>query len=297
MNPPLSARVAAFSRRGLKWSGSILKPLACLVLFTSGSTWADSVGDAWDLMRLGRWDDAETRLQVAARQPGEEACAARFAQGMLWQNRRPSPDLPKAVASYQWILDHHPQNRFAPWALLELARIPDLDVLSPRLDEAIPLYRRVIKEYPQSDAAQEAALFLGDALFAAHGREGAQEAVHLLESWQTAHPDPNYAAAFELLLGKMYRYPLQDYRKAVQHLGDALDDGLRSASERLVACWTMATLAERELKDRDLAVASYSRLLDEFPHHRTAYMAKERLRALGAPVPEIDDRSLESLSK
>lgn len=297
MFPPQNASLAAFSRLGAKWRKEALGLFAFSVFLASGSAWANGVEAAWDLMRLGRWDEAEARLQSSAKQDGEKACAARFAEGMLWQNRRPSPDLARAVASYQWILASYPQSQFAPWALLEMARIPDLDVLSPRLEEAIPLYRRVMNEYPGSDAAQEAALFLADALFAAQGRDGAQEAVHLLENWKTAHPNPSYVAAGELLLGKLYRYPLRDYRKSVEHLGAALNGGLRSSSERLVACWTMATLAERELKDRELAVASYSRLLGEFPHHRTAFMAKERLRALGAPVPALEDRDLESLSK
>jgi len=292
MIPPDHA--PSFPRLSRPGSGASWRaPLLALAVLAGAGKLPASVDQAWDQMRLGHWDEAEKNLADVPSLDAGAVCRTRFAEGMLWQNRRPGSDPAKAAAAYEWILQNHPQDPMAPWALLELARMPDLDVLNPRLEEAIPIYQRLMSEYPQSAAAQEAALFLGDALFAARGEAGAQEAVAMLEEWMKGHPDPDYRSTGELLLGKLNRYPLKNYPEAVRHLRAALDAGLRSSSERLIAYWTIATLAERELKDRNLAVQYYTGLLDEFPHHRTAYMAKQRLLALGAPVPEIEDPGAE----
>lgn len=261
----------------------VLFPLAGTAL---SSPQNESLAPVWEDLRLGRWSAAEQRLQSLTTSPDiEVACQARWAEGNLWQFRRPESDLTKAATAYDWVVRQHPTNSVAPWALLALARIPDLDVLAPKPAAAIPLYRRVLTEYPESDAAQEAVLHLAEALWQAHGKDGAVEAVQELTRWRAEHSNPKYAAQIELMLGRLYRYPLEDHRAAVTHLAAAFDLGLALLPQRTSTCWTVATLAEHELHDRDLAIRYYTRFLQEFPNHRTSFMAKQGLRRLGALLP------------
>lgn len=249
---------------------------------------------AWELMRLGRWDEAGALLEPLKADADKAVAAdAWYADGCRWQFRRPGPDVARAAQCFTWVVDHAPASDAAPWAGLALARLPDLDVLKPRPREAIEGYRRVLARYPASAAAQEAVLYLAQALWQADGARGAAEAVRELERWRNEHPDTRYAPRIEALLGALYRYPLADYAKAVRHLERGLELGAGSLAQQASTCWTIATLAEHELADRTLAIRYYTRFLERYPNHRTAFMAKQGLTRLGAPVPVIDRTDLD----
>lgn len=269
--------------------------LASGCVLAGGTSLQTEVDAAWRSMQLGRWVDAGeniTALKLAT-DDADLLCQAHLAEGNLWQFRRPGADMARAVASYEWVLKNHPDNRHASWALLALARLPDLDVLSPKPDESIPLYRRVAAEYPDSDAAQEAMLHLALALWKAGGVDGAREGVAELERWRAAHPNPDYALHAALVLGKLYRYPLGECGRAVTHLRAALDTQKGSSfAQRAQTCWTIASLAEHDLKDRAIAIEYYTRFIREFPNHRTTFMVKQGLARLGAPVPVTNDGGL-----
>jgi tetratricopeptide (TPR) repeat protein len=254
-----------------------------------------ALAKVWTDMRMGRWDAAVEGLAPLIASPNVgTVCQARFAEGNLWQHRQPDADLDKARAAYRWIVTTHPRNAVAPWAALALARIPDLDVLQPDPAAAIPLYRQVMTDYPTSAAAQEAALHLAEALFTTRGKAGGAEAVALLEKLQHDQPQPAYATEIELLLGKLYRYPLLDYRASVTHLQKALELGLETQTQQMKVCWTIAELADRELQDRDLAVTFYTRYLKAYPRDMARFRAKQALARLGAPVPSSDDAAEET---
>ncbi len=279
--------------------------VVALVYIPQPSLWGQANSPAhealvkiWKDLNLGNWSAAENSVRELVASPEEAiACQAHFAEGNLWQFRRPGEDPVKAAAAYGWIVRRYPKNSLAAWALLALARIPDLEVLHPQPERAIPIYRRVMTEYPESGAAAEASLHLAEALFRERGKEGAVEAVRELARWREEHPSSQYSPQIELLMGKFYRYPLKDPRTAVTHLMAALDLGLATLPQRTATCWTIATLAEHELRDRDLAVRYYTQFLKEFPGHRTTFMAKQGLKRLGAPLPPMEDFSLKGVSR
>ena len=243
--------------------------------------------DVWTDFRLGRWHAEEQKLKKLVVSPLEDVvCQARFAEGCLWQHRQTGKDLKKATDAYKWIVEKYPKNKIAPWALLSIGRIPDLDVLNPDPESAILIYRRVLTEYPESQAAQEAVLHLAEALFQSRGKKGAMEAVEELKKMLVQHPDPQYTAQIHLLLGKLYRYPLEDYCQSVNHLSIALDLGLESLAQQSTTCLTIAILADRKLDDRTLAIKYYYRTLKEFPRNDIDFLVKQRLKQLGVPIPK-----------
>lgn len=263
--------------------------VACLVSAKAASGTED-LARVWDDMRLGRWADAEAALRQRG---GGRDAQGRFAEAALWQNRRPGARPEKARELYRDVIREFPESPWAAWALLAEARMSDLDVLKPNPEAAIPLYRKVMADYPESNASQEAVLHLAEALWEAHGTDGAREGVAELMTWKSAHPSAAYAPSNDLLTGLLFRYPLEDHPAAVAHLRAALDGGLRALSQRVLTCWSIASLAEHKLGDRELAVEYYTRFLRDFPNHRLGFRARQALARLGAPVPPDETPTLQ----
>ncbi len=194
----------------------------------SAGTSDQTLARSWEAMRLGQWRDAQAALEGLRIHAPEDEAKVCYAEGMLWQFRRPNADLKKSRAKFREVLEKHPASPEAPWALLALARPADIDVLKPDPQKAAEGYRRVMEQYPASDAATEAAIHLPLALWEAQGIKGAREGVQILTRWLEEHPDPKYAAIAELELGRLQRYPLEDDAAAVAHLRRAVEAGLRS---------------------------------------------------------------------
>jgi len=254
--------------------------------------------ELWEDLQLNRWYEAEKKINKLVKSSSEDIiCNAKYAEGNLWQHRRPDQNIKKAQECYSYIVEKYPKNEIASWALLSLGRIPDLDILKPNTEEAIRIYYRVLKEYPDSNAAQEAVLHLSAALLQKDGKEGAIKSVNELENFITKYPNKTYTSQIELLIGKLCRYPIKDYRKSVNHLIRAFDIGITTLSQQIVTCWAIAAISEKELHDRNLAVKYYTLFINKYPRDGTAFMAKQALKRLNAPIPQIEDVTLEGITK
>jgi outer membrane protein assembly factor BamD (BamD/ComL family) len=253
---------------------------------------------AWEDMRLGRWNVAEeelARLEASAAQ--DVAAEALYAEGMLWMHRKPGASPPRAREAFAEVSRRFPSHPLAAWADLAIARIPDLDVLRPNPVEAAKLCLGVMQRHPGSPAAGEAAIHRALDLSSAGNAADARAAVDELERWWAAHPHPSLACATEATLGRLWRFPLDDPRRSVEHLRRALDLGPASAAQRQGICWSIARMAEERLGDRALAAEYYARFVKEFPRHQNVHTALQALKRLGAPAPKVEDVSLEGLRR
>jgi tetratricopeptide (TPR) repeat protein len=296
----------------------------------SAPAWSDdppTVETAWKYLRMGRWFDAEKLLKdLTGSSDRATAAQARFAAANLWQHRRPTPDDTQARAIYESIVTDFPESHVAPWAMLALARMLDIDVLRPDPKAAAEAYRVLMERYPDSDAAHEAAMHRALAVVAVGGHEAdarrqrsargsaeeksqaVREADELLlaaaraartelENWNRDHPSSVYVPAINSVLASISRYPLADYRAAVGYWRIALKAGPATTGGRRGMTWALATVADRELGDRETAVEFYTKYLQEFPTDANAYRCKEALRRLGAPLPPLEDMSIEAVTR
>ena len=269
-----------------------------VISFSVSADEQETLIQVWQDIRFGRWNVAEDSLNILSKSSSENiVCQAKFAQGNLWQFRQPGADMQKAEIAYLWIAEKYPKNEWASWGLLSYAKIPELKVLNPDYSTAVSRYYRVMSEYPNTNAAQEAVLQLALALLVSDKEKGAGQGVEELKKWLKEYPNPKYTAQIELLLGKLYRYPLGNYRESVNHSIKAFELGLLTLPQQVSTCWTIAIIAEKELKVRNLAIKYYNRFLKEFPRDQTVFMAKQGLKRLGAPVPKTEDLSLEGITK
>lgn len=277
----------------------MMRGFIVLMTWWAAAGWSaasDPLATVWTQLRMGNWSGAERTLQRLLQSADvEQLCAAKFAEGVLWQHRMPGADADRAAAAYRWVVDQHPQSAEAPRALLAWARLPDLSVLNPQPEVAVSRYRLVVERYPDSEAAQEAMLHLALGLFETRGREGAQEALRELEAWRAARPAPPYAAVQALVMGRLALYPLEDYRTAVRYLVEAERAGLQTTAQQAAVLLQIAQVAEWRLGDRELAVEYYTKFLKQFPNHNSTYLSKLALQRLGAPLPAMVDMSLEAV--
>ena len=261
-----------------------------------GNAPPSALRQAWEDMRLGRWDMAESALvPLAVAREADPAAEALYATGNLWLHRKPGADPARAREVFAEISRRFPSHPLAAWADLAIARIPELDVLRPDPSTAAKLYLGVMERYPASPAAGEAALHRVLALASLGEIENTRKAVLELEAWWLNHPHPSLAGAYEATLGRLWRFPLNDPRRAVEHLRRALDLGPASLTQRQTICWTIARLAEEGLHDTALATTYYTRFVKDFPRHQNAFGAIHALQRLGAPLPAVEDTSLEGL--
>ncbi len=251
---------------------------------------------AWEDMRLGRWDTAErTLIPLASSREADPAAEALYATGNLWLHRKPGADPARAREAFSEVSRRFPSHPLAAWADLAIARIPDLDVLHPDPSAAAILYLGVMKRFPSSPASGEAALHRALALASSGGVEETRRTVLELEAWWIKNPQPSLACAYEATLGRLWRFPLKDSRRAAEHLRRALDLDPASLSQRQGICWTIARLAEEDLHDTALATTYYTRFAKDFPRHQNAFSAIQALQRFGAPLPPVEDASLEGL--
>lgn len=154
----------------------------------------------------------------------------------------------------------------------------------------------LMRDHPDSIEASEAAIHLADSLFRPHGDDArpgeftlagegvVQRGLRTLEDWLAAHPDDPLASAMHIMLANKY-IEMSDFEKAVEHLVAADEVGIAGVKTRSVTLWRIARIAQKELKDYELAETYYARYVAEFERTVLFYRAAkslERVQALRA---------------
>ena len=153
---------------------------------------------------------------------------------------------------------------------------------------AAGFYGRILRDWPESSSAGEAALYLAQTAIFTMDRAAARKGIADLEAWVTAHPDNPYAASHWLLIALGYRMPLEDQAAAVDASLNALKAGLPKEMKVDLLYWRIATMAQNVGK---LAPARdfYTRIIVEVQRSSYTYMAQERIREMGFEAPELVD--------
>ncbi len=228
-----------------------------------------------------------------------------------------SADAPTLEQTYSALLGlatshHHRSNPDLARARSYYVRLGELDTDAARAQSLLGLgcvdmaagesgqgqseLMSLMQDYPGSLEAGEAVVHMADSLFRPHGDDAnpgeftlAREAAVLrglqtLEDWLAAHPDDRLASAMHIMLANKY-IELSDFEKAVEHLVAADEAGIAGVKTRSVTLWRIGRIAEKELKDYELAETYYTRYVTEFERTVLFYRAAkslERVQALKA---------------
>jgi tetratricopeptide (TPR) repeat protein len=252
---------------------------------------SDLIARGWEYLTIQEFDRSADQFRSALRRSdpeGRECALALYGLGCVGQFRRPEPDLETARRNFQRAVDEDRTGEIAPWAALALARSEFVYRASRDLTEELmtddalrQTYRDVIRDYPGTDAAQEAALHLAQSLFASEDDGEAEEAVSLLEGLLEADADSPYRyAIYGTLSGYAYRHEqfFDQYKYMVRQL-EASTDPDRYRGDFY---YRIAYQADARLNRPDLAIPYYERMLDECRIDARSYQVRravERLRA------------------
>jgi hypothetical protein len=165
-------------------------------------------------------------------------------------------NLEKAQAIWQEIEKKHHGSLIAQDAMLFRTVIPTRDFLDEKTPKRILELEEYLKPLTEKLADKNSA-----------------EAVKKSEEVVLAGVMANY-------LGKLYS-SRKEFKKSTDNFQDYVNLGATSNHYKLSAYYSIARIADIELKDKKLARKFYIRLYTESPTNRKAYLSKKRAQELG----------------
>lgn len=149
-------------------------------------------------------------------------------------------------------------------------------------------YARILRDWPGTSSAGEAALYLAQTAIFTMDTEATRQGIAQLEAWVKAHPDTPYAASHWLLIALAQRMPLANQSAAVDASLKAIEAGLPEEMNVDLLYWRIAKMAQNTGR---LATARdfYARIITEVQRSSYTYMAQEQIREMGFEAPELID--------
>ncbi|MDA0578555.1 MAG: tetratricopeptide repeat protein, partial [Verrucomicrobia bacterium] len=228
------------------------------------------------------------RAERVAGQSVSNRVEALYGQAVTWHLRRPGEDAARADKLYRDVMATAPAHDLAGWSALGLARLPESlpPGKEPPREERLQGCQAVIDRFPGHPAAEEAFLLQqGLRLAAPSSDDEPREVLAALDAFLEAHTNsPNVSTVWSLieqaatwlsLPDRRLEAVLQQWRTAP--VNPAATNAVTDLS---LTYWRIATLAEFEVGNFDLARAYYGKLIDEYPTQQRVFLAKQELRRM-----------------
>jgi tetratricopeptide (TPR) repeat protein len=244
------------------------------------------LADGWKAYATGDFDFAIQRFQSAAGAEGltdQQRYSALLGLATTFHYQS-NPDLARARDCYERLskLDHPAAGR---QSLLGLARV---NMAEGRSMDARSQLAQIVEQYPDSHEADEAVLQLADALtrpgidestpgqFNPPSSALVERALGVLQARLDARPHNPLAPGMHMMMANIM-IQQNDFGAAVEHLVAAEQEGIAVVRLRGIVLWRIARIAEKELKDYDLAERYYGLYVDEFQRTELYYRALKSL--------------------
>lgn len=141
-------------------------------------------------------------------------------------------------------------------------------------EQALPLFNRILEEYPGSSAAEQALLHMGHTLY---GLGTYQEALAAYQQYLEKYPNGSWV--FFAALGKAYAMEAErDYTHAAS-IFRSLADRYRGHSSRVEALIGLARCLQGAHQTEE-AVSVYRQIVNEYPGTSWSSQAEQRLALL-----------------
>ena len=252
------------------------------------------IGEGWTKYRLNEFQDAQLAFESAraSAERGSDAWAmATYGLATTWDLRRPGEDPKLAAKLYQEIIDTTANSPMIPWTELALARQKHLVPVGQDPDYAAvnAAYQHILEKYPGHLAAKEAFLYLQSIQLAQLNPNTSREAEKKLLDF-IANGKPEFLSPAWSLLTVAY-VTLNEQEKRLQAELKSLDLTEVDPSDPFIEFggryWNIATIAEFEVGDFDLARKYYNLLLEKYPTDRLGYGCKQALKRMDALEAKI----------
>ncbi len=247
-----------------------------------------------DLLRIFNFKEAYDVLSSVQPQLSEEDeqwPLATYSLGVAaWQMAPPRQErIKQAQELFEAVISHDADSEFASAAMLDLGRIAEVsDYLGDPTD--VPLaqsyYQKVRDEFPGTDMATRATLYLAQTWAQTFDPGQVQAAVELLESEMSAEPDSPWMGVLAQYTAQLYAFYLDRPDEAVDIYLKAVEAGLPRPADADVSLWQLGLLAEKAGRDK-IAAEVFARMVREYPRSIYRTMAYERAMALVRKHPEF----------
>lgn len=242
------------------------------------------LSSGWQNFRLAEYDFALRDFDAAfalSASGSAERLQAQFGLANVWNLRRPGEDVAKARALYRQIIDEAPGHDLAAWSELALARLLHVVPVGqdPDYDKVRAAYRAIIEKYPSHLAGKEATIYLNATLVATLDPALTRQAVSNLTAFIASGTKEFVQPAWSLLAVSYNTLGMQQERLNAEIKGfeNVEIDPANPFNEFAWAYWNIATIAEFEVGDFDLARQYYQRLIGEYPADIRVYPSKQAL--------------------
>ncbi len=282
----------------LKWGAALVLGLALSACApASGPAAADpraALIGGWQDFRLAEYDLATKAFSSAlagAAQGSDERIQALFGLANVWNLRRPGEDPDRARGYYQQVLQEAPGHDLAAWSDLALVRMQHVVPVGqePDIKAVRAGYQRIIGTYPGHLASKEATIYLNASLIATLDPALTWQAVSNLTAFIGSGTREFRAPAWSLLAVsyQSLKKPRERLEAEIKAFENVEIDPANPFNEFAWAYWNIATIAEFEVGDFDLARGYYRRLIEEYPADVRVFPSKEALLRMDRVEAEL----------
>ena len=243
-----------------------------------------TLAEGWQNFRLAEYDLAlrDFNAVLAGAEAGSDnRLQALFGLANVWNLRRPGEDVARARRLYQQVIDEAPNHDLAPWCALALARMIHVVPVGqdPDYDKVREAYRDIIARYPGHLAAKEATIYLNGTLVATLDPALTRQAISNLTAFIATGTKEFLQPAWSLLAVSYNTLNMQPERlnAEIRAFENVEVDPANPFNEFAWTYWNIATIAEFEVGDFDLARGYYRRLIEEYPADIRVFGSKQAL--------------------
>ena len=255
---------------------------------------ASLIRDGWTAYRLSEFKNALLSFETArarAERGSDEWAMATYGLATTWDLQRPGEDPALATQLYREILAAAPDSPMIPWTELALARQQHLVPVGQEPDYAAvnAAYRHIMEKFPGHLAAKEAFLYLQSIQLAKLDPQTSLAAEKKLREFAAREKKEFLSPAWSLLA--VAYQTLGDQEKRLEAEKNSFETTEVDPSDPFLefawAYWNLATIAEFEVGDFDLARRYYSLLLETYPTDIRVYGCKQALARMDALEAKI----------
>jgi tetratricopeptide (TPR) repeat protein len=279
--------------------GMLLAALSALAISFSGCTPSSMdvnpsalLETGWTQYRMGEYRQAIEAFETVRRNaPPTEPHhrMALYGLATTWNLRLPSGDQDKQTARelYARVVELAPEDDLAAWSLLGMARMLHLVPVGQDPDYAAvrQAYATAYAQHPDHYAGQEAFIYNQAVLVQTWEAAEVERAAADLRGFVERHPDSALlSAAYEVLASayEVLRQPSERLDALVAGLDALIVTPDNPTQENSWRYWRIATLAEFEVGNFEIARRFYNRMLTEYPQDIRRYGAQSALLRMDA---------------
>jgi hypothetical protein len=248
------------------------------------------------LYEVGRVDTTSQATLIFWQAAGIFLGAIALAIGTVWLFRNTTPWIKAplfiVIVSAGWLASSHWNQ--VPTGAVTLPNLPNTAELEAVRDS----YKHVSADFPNTDAADEAAMYVGASYIEEVEQASIDKGIAFLNDWLKSHANSPYAQHAYTLISNGYEIEARDDPAKWAPMLDALLSSVKRNTDPDAnlsgAYYRIARVAEVKTKQFDIAKEYYLKLKKAYPTDSRIFYCNRALIAMGETVTDIPQDATDS---